>query len=148
MINMVREFFANGKEVVDNRCHVRGKWLPFDFMAINRLFKLRDFKFNEYTPFSLTLINPDEFQLLKSWHYFILSHLLPRKNINEIGYTIDVRKLICSSLNCIIRGTTSVGLGHLSLIYSFCVNAGVRGDPNEEHIFPILALTKNRVLKG
>ncbi|KAH0456864.1 hypothetical protein IEQ34_014771 [Dendrobium chrysotoxum] len=60
VVNVVRELFTNGKEVVDNQLYVRGKWVEFDFVAINCLYKLRDFEFDEYTPFSLAPTNPDE----------------------------------------------------------------------------------------
>ncbi|KAH0468019.1 hypothetical protein IEQ34_003052 [Dendrobium chrysotoxum] len=69
-----------------------------------------------------------------------------RKNISEIikdrvnysikvGYKIEVEQLIYSSINYIIKGTTSMGLAHPSLIYALCVNAGVRGDPSEKYLF-------------
>ncbi|PKU84573.1 hypothetical protein MA16_Dca017960 [Dendrobium catenatum] len=33
-------------------CYVRGKWVRFDCVTINHNYKLRDFKFDEYTHFS------------------------------------------------------------------------------------------------
>ncbi|KAH0453988.1 hypothetical protein IEQ34_018312 [Dendrobium chrysotoxum] len=58
IINVVREFFSDGKEAVDNKCHVRGKWAPFSSMIINKINKIRDFEFHEYTSFLGTPINP------------------------------------------------------------------------------------------
>ncbi|KAH0468461.1 hypothetical protein IEQ34_003494 [Dendrobium chrysotoxum] len=94
MVNVVREFFFNGKEAVDN---------------------------------SLAPINHDE--LLR-----VLSE--PQsgvRNVNKVtkywallnytilaSYTIDVGKLIHSTLNYIIKGTTLMCLGHPSLIYALC----------------------------
>ncbi|KAH0468603.1 hypothetical protein IEQ34_003636 [Dendrobium chrysotoxum] len=123
MVNVVREFFVNGKEAVDNRCY------------------MRDFKFDEYTPFSLAPINHDELLRVLSepqsgvvWKkrddkILIFLH----QNVSKVtkywallnytimfSYTIDVGKLIHSTLNYIIKGTTSMGLGHLSLIYALC----------------------------
>ncbi|KAH0456104.1 hypothetical protein IEQ34_014011 [Dendrobium chrysotoxum] len=77
------------------------------------------------------------------------------KNISEVtnerallnyGYTIDVGKLILSSIIYIMRGSTSVGLGHPSLIYTLCVATKVRGDQNEEQLFPTSALTRGKIL--
>ncbi|PKU67230.1 hypothetical protein MA16_Dca018724 [Dendrobium catenatum] len=183
---MVREFFVNEKEAIDNQCCVRDKWVPFNFVAVNHLYKLRDFKFDEYTAFTLEPINSDVLlrvlckpyngtmwkkrkdkiikfptsyltQLSKVWHYFISTHLLPSKKKGEVtkeqamlnyaiqvGYTIDVEKHIYYSLNYIIRGITSVGLGHPSLIHALCVNADVRGDLSED-IFSISTLTKRKI---
>ncbi|KAH0460233.1 hypothetical protein IEQ34_010896 [Dendrobium chrysotoxum] len=64
---------------------------------------------------------------------------------NNVGYTIDVGKLIYSSLNYIIRGTTYVGFGHPSLIYALHVNVGVRGDHSEEQLFPIQLSSKEKL---
>ncbi|KAH0469783.1 hypothetical protein IEQ34_001341 [Dendrobium chrysotoxum] len=60
--------------------------------------------------------------------------------MNEVGYTINVGKLIYSNLSYNIRDTTSMGLGHPFLIYVLCVNADVRGDLDEEKLFPISVL--------
>ncbi|KAH0460807.1 hypothetical protein IEQ34_008382 [Dendrobium chrysotoxum] len=43
----------------------------------------------------------------------------------QVGHSIDVGKLIFSSLMHIIRRSTSVDLGHPSLVYSLCVSIGV-----------------------
>ncbi|KAH0459556.1 hypothetical protein IEQ34_012370 [Dendrobium chrysotoxum] len=77
--------------------------------------------------------------------------MLPSRNISEVTcdhallnysiqmvYSIDVGKLIFSFLMYVIQGTTSVGLGHPSLIYALCVVAGVRNDQTEEQLFPIV----------
>lgn len=63
-----------------------------------------------------------------------------------MGYSIDVGKLIFSSLTYIIRGTTFIAMGHHSLIYALCVNVGVRRDQIEDQLFPISALTKRKIL--
>ncbi|KAH0463176.1 hypothetical protein IEQ34_007758 [Dendrobium chrysotoxum] len=78
-------------------------------------------------------------QTSKVWHYFISARMLLSKNISEVtkdkallnyaiqkGYTIDVGKLILSSILYIMRGSTSVGLGHPSLVYTLCVATRVR----------------------
>ncbi|KAL0926201.1 hypothetical protein M5K25_002412 [Dendrobium thyrsiflorum] len=39
-----------------------------------------------------------------------------------------------------------MGLSHPSLIYAPCVAVGVRGDKNEEQLFPIAALTREKIL--
>lgn len=59
VVNVIREFFANRNEAVDNMCYVRGKWVRFDCVTINHNYKLRDFKFDEYTPFS-RVCDPNE----------------------------------------------------------------------------------------
>ncbi|KAH0453486.1 hypothetical protein IEQ34_017810 [Dendrobium chrysotoxum] len=41
VVNVIWEFFTNAKEAVENRCYVRGKWVPFDSHTINRLYKLK-----------------------------------------------------------------------------------------------------------
>ncbi|KAH0449224.1 hypothetical protein IEQ34_023024 [Dendrobium chrysotoxum] len=71
--------------------------------------------------------------------------MLPSKNISVVtkdrallnyaiqkDYTIDVGKLIWYSIMCIMRCSTSMGLGHPSLVYTLSVAAGVRGDQNKE----------------
>ncbi|KAH0465263.1 hypothetical protein IEQ34_005366 [Dendrobium chrysotoxum] len=159
IVNIMHEFFANGKDAIDFKYFIRGKW---------------SMKFDEYFPFGHAPFDPQEiFDLLcgpnsgakwrtreeritnlsasymsqtsKSWHYFISSRIIPSKNISEVtkgrallnfviqkGYTINIEKLILSSLTYIMRGSTLVGLGHPSLIYAHCVVVGVRGDQNEE----------------
>lgn len=63
----------------------------------------------------------------------------------QVRYTIDVGKIIHSSLTYIIRGTTSMGLGNAYLIYALCVNAGVSGNHSEELFLYILSLIKGRM---
>ncbi|KAH0452016.1 hypothetical protein IEQ34_019315 [Dendrobium chrysotoxum] len=108
IINVAQEFFANGKEEVNNRCYVRGKWVSFDYVAVNMVYGLKDFEFEEYNTFINTLIYSDD----------ILNVLYGPNN--------GASKLIFSPLIYIIWGTTSVGLRHPSLIYTLCVTAGVR----------------------
>ncbi|PKU69516.1 hypothetical protein MA16_Dca021647 [Dendrobium catenatum] len=48
------------------------------------------------------------------------------------GYTIDIRKLILSYIMYIMRGSTSTGLGHTSLVYTLYIASKVRGNQNEE----------------
>ncbi|KAH0465820.1 hypothetical protein IEQ34_005923 [Dendrobium chrysotoxum] len=78
-------------------------------------------------------------QAFKAWHYFSSARLFPSRNISEVThdrallkYAIHMGKLIFSSLTYIIRGTTSIGLGHPSLVYTLCVVTGVRGEQTEE----------------
>ncbi|PKU83004.1 hypothetical protein MA16_Dca009476 [Dendrobium catenatum] len=84
-----------------------------------------------------------------SFHTSVKGSLLGvRKNIREVtkdhdvlnydiqvGYTLDVGKIIHSSSTYIIRDATSMGLGYPSLIYALYVNAGMRGGPSEEEKF-------------
>ncbi|KAH0463656.1 hypothetical protein IEQ34_008238 [Dendrobium chrysotoxum] len=60
IINAVQEFFINEKEIVDNRCYIRGKRVTFNSLAINKIYRLRDIEFDEYNAFINTLINPEE----------------------------------------------------------------------------------------
>ncbi|KAH0448884.1 hypothetical protein IEQ34_022684 [Dendrobium chrysotoxum] len=87
-------------------------------------------------------------QTSKAWHYFTSAHILPSKNISEVskdkaflnftiqkGYSIKIGK-----------GSTSIGLGHPSLVYALCVVVRVRGDQNEEQLFSITTLTRRKIL--
>ncbi|KAH0464074.1 hypothetical protein IEQ34_006860 [Dendrobium chrysotoxum] len=161
MVNVVREFYANRKESSDYSCFMIGKWVPFEFLTINRILN--------HAPFDSQLIldllyRPNSgvrwrtieekivdfpasylTQTSKAWHYFISTCMLPSKNISKVTtdrallnytiqkcYTINVGKLILSSIMYIIRGSPFVGLGLPSLIYTLCVATRVRRDQNEE----------------
>ncbi|KAH0449857.1 hypothetical protein IEQ34_020549 [Dendrobium chrysotoxum] len=130
IINVVCEFFANKKVAVDNRCYVRGKWVTFDFVSINN-----------YSAFFNTPINPDDIlnvlcgpESTTSWKKdnriinFPASFITQTSNkvtrdralLNysiQMGYNIDVGKPIFLSTMYMIRGTTSVGLGHVDLYF-------------------------------
>ncbi|KAH0463876.1 hypothetical protein IEQ34_006662 [Dendrobium chrysotoxum] len=86
IINIVHEFFANTKEALNNKCYIGVIYLT---------------------------------QTSKAWHYFIFACILPSKNISEViwyqailnysiqlGHSINVFKIIHSSIIYIIRGTT------------------------------------------
>ncbi|KAH0458192.1 hypothetical protein IEQ34_013507 [Dendrobium chrysotoxum] len=70
------------------------------------------------------------------------------RNPMKIGKRLQTIDVMCEASGYpSIIGTTSVGLGHLSLIYALCVNIGVKGDPSEEKFFFILALTKRKIVR-
>ncbi|PKU77000.1 hypothetical protein MA16_Dca001606 [Dendrobium catenatum] len=60
----------------------------------------------------------------------------------KVGHSVDVGKLINFSLMNIIRHSTSVGLGHPSLVYSLCAAVVVLGNLGEEKLFYIFAVTR------
>ena len=94
----------------------------------------------------------------KAWHYFISATLLPSGNTYEVtkerailnyailkGFSIDVGKIIERSIMDRLKGGTTGGLGHPSLIYALCVAAGVPTTANEEIVHPQAAITRKKM---
>ena len=48
VVPIVREFYANGKEMDDLRVFVRGKWVKFDRTTINHHYGLADIEDDQY----------------------------------------------------------------------------------------------------
>ena len=48
IVPIVREFYANGKEIDEFRVFVRGKWVKFDRTTINRYYGLEDLQDDQY----------------------------------------------------------------------------------------------------
>ncbi|PKU68579.1 hypothetical protein MA16_Dca021303 [Dendrobium catenatum] len=58
IMNIIKEFFSNVKDDQNNKCFVRGMWVPFEAPSINRIYKLKDIEFHNFNTFSNVLINP------------------------------------------------------------------------------------------
>ncbi|PON57987.1 hypothetical protein TorRG33x02_292470 [Trema orientale] len=72
----------------------------------------------------------------KAWFYFICANIIPTRHVTEVTTdrvelffcilterTIDVGKVIKSSILHTIRGKTTLSLTHPSLIMGLCLNA-------------------------
>lgn len=80
---------------------------------------------------------------------FIIARLMPAKHATDVtkdrailiycilmGHTLDVGKLICSSILHAARSNKNINLPHSSLITELCQTAGVQWDTNEEVLKP------------
>lgn len=82
------------------------------------------------------LMKADMTKEATAWTYFVCANLLPVSHVSSItvervlliyaimeGYTIDIGKVINSSLKRFGRGGTTGGLGHASTVTTLCQNA-------------------------
>ncbi|KAH0450604.1 hypothetical protein IEQ34_021296 [Dendrobium chrysotoxum] len=97
IVNVVREYFANRKEAAENKCYVRGKWVPFDYVTINNLYKHKNFKFDEYPSFCWTPIDLE-----------------------------DILRVLCGPNTCLLftRNTSEVTWDRALLNYSIQIGGG------------------------
>lgn len=95
----------------------------------------------------------------KAWHAFICAKLMPCRHTSDVinrraallfciaqGKSIDVGQVIHDSIDRAIKGGTSGGLPHPSLITGLCRQAGVKWDA-EEATQPPLAAIDHSVIK-
>ena len=95
---------------------------------------------------------------IKAWHYFIYAKLLPSGNTYEVkkerailnyaiqkGLSIDVGRIIETSILDWLRGGTTGGLGHASLIYALCTAKNIPTTASEEVLHPQAAITRRKI---
>ena len=98
----------------------------------------------------------------KVWFYFLLSVILPSKNLSTVkekkavmlyailkGYKLSVGKIIENSILSYNRGGYKILVPNPALITRLCILGGVEGDWETEKTYPKTSLlTLTRVIKG
>ena len=179
---VVREFYANLASKMNKKVRVRGVWVHFYAKSINEFYNLEPvdsgafdslYAASNYLEILRVLKNGQggwklnskghiiHFKakhlvyILKVWHHFITSWLIPTTNVCEVttkrvllNFTIlqdipfDVGQVIEDAI--LYNKDAKMNLRHPFLIFGLCKKVGVPLEDNEVWIHPIKAISVNK----